>query len=122
MTPACNCGRLPSRQQLAKTTQRNDQSVGATFTTPPAAASSARKLVDLIDDDLAPFRDPGPMGPDTSVMLAVLGWARRQFTERFANRTPVADLAQTTQVEPLDPAQAAPVEKVSAPRGGRSAD
>ena len=92
----------------------NDQSVGATFTTPPAPASSARELVDLIDDDLAPFQDPGPMGPDSSVMWAVLGWARRQFTERFANHTPVADLAQTTQVEPLGPAQAAPVEGVSA--------
>ena len=52
----------------------NDQSVGATFTTPPAFASSARELVDLIDDDLAPLQDPGPMGPDSSVMWAVLGW------------------------------------------------
>ncbi len=93
----------------------NDQSGGATFTTPPALASSASELVDLIDDDLAPFQDPGPMGPDSSVMWAALGWAhRRQFTERFANHTPVADLAQTTQVEPLGPAQAAPVEGVSA--------
>ena len=93
----------------------NDQSGGATFTTPPASAPSAPKLVDLIDDDLAPFQEPGPMGPDSSVMWAALGWAhRRQFTERFANHTPVADLAQTTQVEPLGPAQAVPVEGVSA--------
>ena len=47
-------------------------------------------------------------------MWAVLGWARRQFTGRFANHTPVADLAQTTQIEPLGAAEAAPVEGVSA--------
>ena len=47
-------------------------------------------------------------------MWAVLGWVRRQFTERFANRTPVADLVQTTQIEPLGTAEAAPVERVSA--------
>ena len=97
-----------------ETDEWNDQSVGATFTTPPAFASSARELVDLIDDDLAPLEDPGPMGPGSSVMWAVLGSAWRQFTQRFGKHTPVADLAQTTQVEPLDPEQPAPVERVSA--------
>ena len=96
-----------------KNDEWNDQSVGATFTTPLAFASSARELVDLIAEDLAPSHDPRPMGLNTSVMWAVMGWARRQFTERFASRTPVADLAQTTQVEPRGPAQEAPVEGVS---------
>ena len=48
------------------------------------------------------------------MLWAVLGWVRRQFTGPFANHTPVADLAQTTQIEPLGTAEAAPVEGLSA--------
>ena len=105
---------LRSSATAGKNDEWNDQSVGATFTTPPASASSARVLVDLIDDDRGRFRTRVRWARDSSVTWAVLGWVRRHFTERFANRTPVADLAQTTQVEPLDPAQAAPVEELSA--------
>lgn len=96
-----------------ETNEWNAQSVGAAFTTPSASASSAPQSVDLINGVFAPLQDRGPMGLDSPVMWAVLGWARRQFTERFANRTRVADLAQTTQVEPLGPAQAASVEGIS---------
>ena len=97
-----------------RTHEWNDQSVEATFSAPTAYASSASELVDLIDDDLAPFDDPGPMGPVSSIMLAVQGWASRQFTHRYAKYTPVATLAETTQVEPLGPVQDPSVDAVSA--------
>ena len=54
------------------------------------------------------------MGPVSTVMWSVIGLVRRQFSERLVNRKGVADLAQTTQVEPLLPADAARVQGVSA--------
>ena len=99
-----------------ETDEWNDKSAVATsrFTTPPASASSARALVDLTDDHVAPLQHPGPMGPVSTVMWSVIGLVRRQFSERLVNRKGVADLAQTTQVEPLLPADAARVQGVSA--------
>ena len=87
----------PVTATAGQTHEWNDQSLEATFSAPTVYASSASELVDLIDDDLAPFDDPGPMGPVSSIMLAVQGWASRQFNQRFAKHTPVATVAETTQ-------------------------
>src|SRR6478672_11950891 len=64
-----------------ETDEWNDKSAVATsrFTTPPASASSARALVDLTDDHVAPLQHPGPMGPVSTVMWSVIGLVRRQF-------------------------------------------
>ena len=98
-----------------ETNEWTDQPVAATFTTPPAAALSAPEPMDLMDAVLAPFQGPSPAAPTESpVLWAVLGWVRRRFTGQFANHTPVADLVQTTQMEPLGAAEAAPVEGVIA--------
>ena len=104
----------PVTATAGQTHEWNDQSLEATFSAPTVYASSASELVDLIDDDLAPFDDPGPMGPVSSIMLAVQGWASRQFNQRFAKHTPVATVAETTQVEPLGHAQDPSVDAVSA--------
>ena len=98
-----------------ETDEWTDQPVAAMFNAPPAPASSPPEQTNLIDALLAPFQGPGPKTPTESpVLWAVLGWVRRQFTGQFADRTPVADLAQTTQMEPLGTAEAAQVEGVSA--------
>ena len=98
--------------------QWTDQPVAATFTTPLAPASRAPEpepvpstFISVVADLIGAGRAPGPTAPPESpVLWAVLGWVRRQFTEALANHTPVADLVQTTQIEPLEIAEAALVE------------
>ena len=87
----------PVTATASRTHEWNDQSFEDTLSAPTVCSSSASELVDLIDDDLAPFDDPGPMGPVSSIMLAVQGWASRQFDRRFAKHTPVATVAETTR-------------------------
>ena len=101
-----------------QTDEWTDQPVAAKFTTPIPRASRAPEpesvpstFVSVVADLIGAGRAPGPTAPPESpVLWTVLGWVRRQFTKPLVNHTPVADLVQTTQIEPLGIAQAALIE------------
>ncbi|WP_395310202.1 PQQ-dependent sugar dehydrogenase [Mycobacterium sp. AMU20-3851] len=93
-------------------TGSSEGSAAAVFAAPTGSAPGTAETFRLVDNDDAPNQDPDPLGLDSAAMWAVLGSAaRRDGSESSTGFAQFADLATTSQGEPLDPGPAALVEQ-----------
>ena len=80
-----------------------------------AVQTSISRATSLVAAVLQPFLGTGPAAPPESPLLwAVLGWVRRQSNQARGDQSPIPNLVQTSQTEPVNTAEVSPAEEVSA--------